>query len=87
MRILYARHFVRNFKRLSPALKERVRERQAIFIVDRRHYLLRDHALHGTLLGYRSFSITGDVSVLYEEVDASVVRLIDIGTHHELYGS
>ena len=87
MRIFYARRFVRNFKRLSSALKERVHERQAIFITDRRHYLLRDHALHGTLLGYRSFSITGDISVLYEEIDASAVRLIDIGTHHELYGS
>ncbi len=84
---MYARRFVRNFKRLPPALKERVRERQTIFIVDRQHYLLRDHALQGKLLGYRSFSITGDISVLYEAISVSTLRFIDIGTHHELYGS
>lgn len=87
MEFRHARRFDRNFKRFPQTIQVRFIERQDLFALDRRHPLLRDHALHGALSGYRSFSVTGDISVLYEELGASAVRLIDIGTHHDLYGS
>ncbi|MEK7144759.1 MAG: type II toxin-antitoxin system YafQ family toxin [Patescibacteria group bacterium] len=87
MEFLHSRKFDKNFKRLPNTLRQHFFERQDIFAEDRRHPLLRDHALQGKLIGYRSFSVTGDISVLYEEINASTVRLINIGTHHELYGS
>lgn len=87
MEFLHSRKFDKNFKRLPNALRQQFFERQDIFAEDRRHPLLRDHALHGKLLGYRSFAMTGDISVLYEEVSVSTVLLINVGTHHELYGS
>ena len=87
MRFIHTRGFDRSLKYLPRPLQNRFAERQELFAEDRRHPLLRDHALHGQLLGYRSFSITGDISVLYEDISIESVRLIDIGTHHELYGS
>lgn len=87
MEFRHARRFDRNFKRFPKTIQMRFIERQDLFALDRRHPLLRDHSLHGALSGYRSFSVTGDISVLYEELGISTIRLIDIGTHHDLYGS
>ena len=87
MEFIPTRRFDRSFKRLPFSLQKRFVERKDIFRENCRHPLLRDHALQGQMLGYRSFSITGDINVLYEEINASTIRLIDIGTHHDLYGS
>lgn len=44
----------------------------------------KDHALTGSIKGYRAFSVTGDVRVVYERVDDGVL-LHDIGTHNQVY--
>lgn len=87
MRFLHSRRFDRRFKRLTRSLQERAIERQALFAGDRRHPLLDDHALHEPYLGCRSFSVTGDIRIIYRLISDTACLLVDIGTHHELYGS
>jgi mRNA interferase YafQ len=49
--------------------------------------LFKDHALKGSLFGYREFHIAGDLLVLYRCYEEESVIMIDrIGTHTELFG-
>ncbi|OGG36553.1 hypothetical protein A3J20_06125, partial [Candidatus Gottesmanbacteria bacterium RIFCSPLOWO2_02_FULL_42_29] len=84
----YSRTFRRNFeKRIKNhrSLKERFETRIKQFIRNPRHPLLRDHALIGTKKDLRSFSITGDIRIIYfKEVTGKIVFL-DIGTHNQIY--
>ena len=49
---------------------------------------LRDHALHGDYEGSRECHIQGDLLLIYEKHDDILVLvMIDIGTHHELFGT
>jgi addiction module RelE/StbE family toxin len=45
---------------------------------------LKDHALHGSMSGFRSFSVAPDLRVVYLELDERIV-LLDIGAHKEVY--
>jgi len=46
---------------------------------------LRNHALKGKYLGYRSIDITGDVRALYKIHGDLVIIFGFIGTHSQLY--
>lgn len=46
--------------------------------------LLKDHALSGKLKGYCSFSITGDIRVIYY-IHENIAYFVDIGTHNQVY--
>ena len=87
MHFLHSRRFDKRFKRLPHSLQEKAIERRALFAGDRRHPLLDDHALHEPYLGCRSFSVTGDMRIIYRLISDTECLLVDIGTHHELYGS
>lgn len=49
-----------------------------------RGYPLHDHALSGKLKSRRAFSVSGDIRVIYEELEEAYVFL-DIGTHSQVY--
>lgn len=66
-------------------LVQKTRERIGLFRHDRRHPLLKDHALAGSMRIYRSFSITGDIRVVYQQVSEDRARFIDIGSHNQVY--
>lgn len=55
-----------------------------MFIAGQRGTPLNDHALTGDLQGRRSFSITGDIRVIYVELKDKILFL-DIGTHNQIY--
>ena len=59
-------------------------ERLKIFTENPHYPLLHDHALIGKLNKYRSFSITGDIRVIYYIHDGTAY-FIDIGTHNQVY--
>jgi mRNA-degrading endonuclease YafQ of YafQ-DinJ toxin-antitoxin module len=82
----YSSRFKKSFKKRPAWLREMVKERLRLFAQDPRHPLLDDHPLGGKLAGLRSFSITGDVRVQYEPFSDGSARLLDLGTHSELYG-
>lgn len=68
-----------------PSLVKRVDERIILFIKNPTNVLLRDHALRGEQLGLRSFSVSGDIRIIYEPVGSDCVRFLDIGSHNQVY--
>lgn len=87
MIIIYYRQFKKHFKkRILPdiSLVKRFDERIKLFISDRVNPILADHPLGGDYKGYRSFSITGDIRVIYKFTNSSVI-FIDVGTHNQVY--
>lgn len=80
------RVFEKHFKeRISPNRKlvDQFRDSLELFIEGRPDFL-DDHALRGKLAGKRAFSVTGDVRVIYVELDDGIVFL-DIGSHDQVY--
>lgn len=75
----YSKRIIRDRK-----LKEAFETKYQLFCGGERDYPLNDHALGGEMKGKRSFSITADVRVVYEETESSIIFL-DIGTHAQVY--
>jgi addiction module RelE/StbE family toxin len=79
----FEKHFkqrIRSNKNIADQFKARL----AQFIAGERGHPLNDHALTGKLAGKRSFSITGDIRVIYIEFEDAIVFL-DIGSHNQVY--
>ena len=86
-RIKRDRTFEKHFKqRISPhpKLVKQFQERLGLFIAGQPSNPLNDHALSGKLAGKRAFSVTGDVRVIYVELD-DVIVFLDIGSHSQVY--
>ncbi len=87
MKLVYHQRFKKRFKRSiesSTSLKRRFQKRLELFLANSKDPILRDHVLTGDLEGYRSFSITGDIRVIYY-LDGDSIHLYDIGTHNQVY--
>ena len=87
--VWYHRTFKKNFRKRiapNPKLVEQFEARLVLFTHGEHGYPLYDHPLTGNHIGRRSFSITGDIRIIYEEVDDGAAVLIDIGTHAQVYG-
>ncbi|MBI2049604.1 type II toxin-antitoxin system mRNA interferase toxin, RelE/StbE family [Candidatus Roizmanbacteria bacterium] len=87
MKIHYHKDFIKSYRKRilrNVSLDKRFKERLKLFIENNQSSILKDHVLKGRKLGYRAFSITGDIRVIYEEVDDGVL-LLDIGTHNQVY--
>ncbi|MDB5245150.1 MAG: toxin of the YafQ-DinJ toxin-antitoxin system [Parcubacteria group bacterium] len=84
-----ARHprFEKKIARLPKPIRIALASRLELFLYDDRHPLLNDHALSGDRSGQRSINITGDWRLIYERIDTNLVLLLDIDTHHNLYGT
>jgi len=65
-------------------LNKRVGERIETFKNNPAFPLLHDHALKGEKEGLRSFSITGDIRVIYY-IQGTTAYFIDIGSHNQVY--
>ena len=87
MTIIHHRQFIKHFKkRIFPdiSLPEGFANRIKLFISDRSNSILADHPLGGDYKGYPSFSITGDIRVIYKLAEYSVI-FIDVCTHNQIY--
>ena len=87
MKIEYSHRFKKNYqKRIvrNNKLNKQFKKRLRLFLNTPNYPLLRDHALTGELSGFRSFSITGDVRLIYQITKNSLI-FYDIGTHNQLY--
>lgn len=85
-------HFTKSFKKVyskrirqNKNLEKRFDQRYDLFFDDPSDEVLKDHALSGRLQGYRAFSITGDIRVVYYIYDETAY-FVDIGTHNQVYG-
>ena len=88
--ILYHSNFLKRYKKRIksvPHLHQKFIRRIKIFSYSPSELILRDHALKGRLKGYRAFSITGNIRIIYRYVDKEKkkVLLIDVGTHTQIY--
>lgn len=84
MRIVLHRRFVKKYKKLTSVEREKFKERRDLFLTNPFHPLLHNHPLHGRYDGYRSINITGDVRVVYKNLDSETFLFAEIGSHSEL---
>ncbi len=85
--VIFHRDFDKHYKQRikpKPKLISQFRERYDLFLAGERGRPLNDHALTGDLQGGRAFSITGDIRVVYIELEDQIIFLA-IGTHNQVY--
>lgn len=85
--VIFHHNFEKHYKqriKLQPKLVRQFDQRYKLFLSSERGKPLDDHLLSGTLQGRRAFSITGDVRVIYIELEDQIIFL-DIGTHNQIY--
>lgn len=87
MKIEFSHGFIKIFKKRiasHPKIHQQCESRIRLFAQHPQDPQLRDHKLSGKLLGYRAFSITGDIRVVYY-IENDVAYFVDIGTHAQVY--
>jgi addiction module RelE/StbE family toxin len=82
----FTKSFIKQFKSLRPSQKQRFYERLELFKKDPHNRVLRDHALKGKYVGFRSIDIEGDLRALYYVKGDVIIIFAFIGTHSRLYG-
>ncbi len=81
---LYNKHYIQRIES-NPALKKRFIERVNLFLKTPNNPVLRNHALKGNKKEQKSFSVTGDYRIIYEEFK-DYYLFLDVGTHSQVYG-
>lgn len=87
MKTYFTRTFKKHYlKRIRPFLNldRRFEEKRNLFVDDPNNSILGDHSLSGKMKGYRAFSITGDIRVIYH-IHSNIAYFVDIGTHNQVY--
>ncbi len=87
-KIIFSKSFVRALNKLlsgNPDLENQIKNKLEIFRNNPFDPTLRTHKLKGKLSDYRSFSITGDLRIVFEFTEEGYALLSDIGTHDEVY--
>ncbi len=87
MKTYLTRSFKKSFRERidpNPKLANKFEERYDLFLEDPSNRLLSDHPLKEDLVGFRAFSITKDVRVVYYVLN-DVAYFVDIGTHNQVY--
>lgn len=79
--------FEKRLARLPKTIRTALADRLELFLADPRHPLLNDHGLSGERRGFRSINVTGDWRLIYKNLDKETILLVEIGTHHDLYGT
>ncbi len=86
MKIDYHKNFQKAFKKLDKKLQNKVIEAISIFQVDARHPSLKNHRLKGRMNGKSAISVTGDLRIVFREFeDYTLVLMLDVGTHNQVY--
>lgn len=88
VKILYSRTFLKHFKKRivrNQKLSSEFDKRIILFSEDKNYPVLKNHRLSGIKSHLRSFSITGDIRVLYQQISDGEVILIDIGSRNQVY--
>lgn len=87
MELVYHKNFIANLnKRVRPNSKllKRFQNRLQEFIANPNNAVLKNHALTGSKKGLHSFSVNGDVRVIYR-CYKNKIELYDIGSHNQVY--
>ncbi len=82
------RNFVKSYdKRIrhNPSLVIKSNNRIELFRKDSKNPLLKDHPLSGDKKEFRSFSVSGDIRIIYYKKSDDRVIFFDIGSHNQVY--
>jgi addiction module RelE/StbE family toxin len=85
MTISYSKAFLKQAKKLNPALRQKLHDKIKTFSDNPLHPTLRNHALKGKYKEYRSIDVTGDIRALYLQKEDEAIFDV-VGTHSQLYG-
>ena len=86
MKVIFTRKFSKQYNKAPDKVKTAFNKRLDLFIKDKYHPLLSNHALLGELKDLRSISITGDWRALFRELESGELIFFEfIGTHSQLY--
>jgi len=85
MVIKTTKSFDRQYAKLNIKIKTSFKARVEVFRTNPFDATLRNHALKGKYLGYRSIDITGDVRALYTVKGDTIIIFGFVGTHSQLY--
>jgi len=81
MKIHYLSKFARQYKKLPLEFQEEAERKEKIFRKNPFDRRLKTHKLGGLLYGFWAFSITRSHRIIFEFIDADVVRFYQIGPH------
>jgi len=87
MKVEFTHEFIKIFKKRfkhTANIQNKFDNRVKLFSENYQNPHLKDHQLTGKLQGFRSFSITGDIRVIYYKND-DTAYFVDIGTHNQMY--
>lgn len=88
MKIKLYSSFDKSYKKrisLNIKLAIQTQKRIALFESNPNDPILKDHPLTGTKKGLRSFSVSGDIRIIYMPVLDKEVIFVDIGSHNQVY--
>lgn len=85
MIINYSRKFKKSFTKLPSEYQEKTACLITKFIKNHRDSSLGIHPLHGKMVGSYAFSVTGSIRVIFSYLDKSVVLMLDVGGHDQVY--
>ena len=77
--------FDKQYAKLNLKVKVSFKRRITLFKANPFDIPLRNHALKGKYLGFRSIDISGDVRALYTTKGDTIIIFGFIGTHSQLY--
>lgn len=85
MLITTTKKFDKKIQKQSKKIQQQFKKRINIFILDPNHPTLKVHKLSGDLKNLWSFSVTGDIRVVFDKSQKDIIILVNIGSHSELY--
>lgn len=86
MKVVFQKSFRKRLEKLQPKLREKIGEAIFRFRENPLDPTLRNHPLKGSMHGKRSFSVTGDIRIIFEEYENyTLVLMLDVGTHNQVY--
>lgn len=88
MIIRFHKTFDKRYVKLSAKLQVKVDHAVSVFQQNPFHPDLENHHLSGSMKGKRAFAVTGSYRVIFEEYEKyTIVLMLDVGTHPQVYGS
>jgi addiction module RelE/StbE family toxin len=85
MIVFLHKNFIKKYKKLRKAEKQRFQERKNILINDPFCPILQNHRLRGEWEGYGSINIGGALRAIYFYENPNTVKFVNIDTHGNLY--
>lgn len=86
MKLVHHKKFTKAYANLDRTLQSKIDVVIGLFQIDPTNRILENHALQGKLLGRRAIKVTGDVRIVFREIDDyMLVILLDVGTHNQVY--